>query len=119
MHLPLKQGLRQIPRGFKSPFSCVRVHLPLKQGLRHPIACADFHFLTSTSASSIKTRIKTAYKLYVNIIKYNGVRVHLPLKQGLRQARVSFTLHLPAYVRVHLPLKQGLRLESWSYLTEE
>ena len=60
VHLPLKQGLRRFctiklhltNRG-------VRVHLPLKQGLRPSEVLFFLNLSTSTSASSIKTRIKT------------------------------------------------------------
>ena len=85
MHLPLKQGLRLLSRLTTAPFQVnVRVHLPLKQGLRLKTYDTSRMDSIRTSASSIKTRIKT----YVNYSLKNhflAVRVHLPLKQGLRQ----------------------------------
>ena len=94
--------------------------------------CISTQSPISTSASSIKTRIKTPdsqplYRLF-------GVRVHHPLKQGLRHSQISpampYQLRTSAssiktriktflfffmalsfsLVRVHHPLKQGLRL---------
>ena len=64
--------------------------------------------MAGTSASSIKTRIKTnCQPILWSFVE--RVRVHLPLKQGLRRLYFRFTL-LIELVRVHLPLKQGLRL---------
>ena len=60
----------------------VRVHLPLKQGLRPDLINQLYYWKYSTSASSIKTRIKTNSCDILN--KILNVRVHLPLKQGLR-----------------------------------
>ena len=59
VHLPLKQGLRR-PVGHQivGPDE-VRVHLPLKQGLRQPLDIPNWCRNFCTSASSIKTRIKT------------------------------------------------------------
>ena len=65
------------------------------------------HLMTyGTSASSIKTRIKTRSQQHLYALK--SVRVHLPLKQGLRQPYISL-VNVVDDVRVHLPLKQGLR----------
>ena len=59
------------------------------------------------SASSIKTRIKTASSP-TKCLSPRFVRVHLPLKQGLRQ-NSERSEEFNILVRVHLPLKQGLR----------
>ena len=71
------------------------------------IVCSTHVFFDSTSASSIKTRIKTRHEIqYV----YNAhVLVHLPLKQGLRHRSKGYFKSMTIEVLVHLPLKQGLR----------
>ena len=60
VHHPLKQGLRRLlflrPELF---FIIVRVHHPLKQGLRRASSSLSRLVRECTSASSIKTRIKT------------------------------------------------------------
>ena len=62
----------------------VRVHHPLKQGLRQRIVkFPKLGIKVRTSASSIKTRIKTRF-VYRRALKPQ-VRVHHPLKQGLRR----------------------------------
>ena len=60
VHLPLKQGLRQgeYPLNHDG-FVNVLVHLPLKQGLRRKQTSCFITLILRTSASSIKTRIKT------------------------------------------------------------
>ena len=89
--------------------STVRVHLPLKQGLRQTHERLFHNKLRSTSASSIKTRIKTFRQSRQRLPMCLAVRVHLPLKQGLRLISLGLYLMRDIIVRVHLPLKQGLR----------
>ena len=66
----------------------------------------DGFLLPCTSASSIKTRIKTVNLAIIKDSKV--VRVHHPLKQGLRQDD-NYRFRRILRVRVHHPLKQGLR----------
>ena len=68
----------------------VRVHLPLKQGLRHKTGSGMLAIKAGTSASSIKTRIKTEIRKLVSDL-VECVRVHLPLKQGLRPHNHTFS----------------------------
>ena len=59
VHHPLKQGLRLWSNIIELDLSVVRVHHPLKQGLRQYLYKSDKELYLCTSASSIKTRIKT------------------------------------------------------------
>jgi len=87
------------------------VHHPLKQGLRHTLKRLEDNLPVCTSASSIKTRIKTFFALYPFAVLIS-VRVHHPLKQGLRLGHnLAARSFLNTFVRVHHPLKQGLRLD--------
>ena len=63
MHLPLKQGLRQLSNDGKKRNKNVLVHLPLKQGLR------------------LQLSVLSVLLIYV--------LVHLPLKQGLRLITIT------------------------------
>ncbi len=57
--------------------------LPLKQGLKHRNRAVSMPYGGSLNASSIKTRIETAYE-HSEISKGMGVLTPLPLKQGLK-----------------------------------
>ena len=83
MHHPLKQGLRQSPYGAMKALSNSGTSASsIKTRIKTNEIETSHDFKPCTSASSITTRIKTH-----NLITHHQnevVRVHHPLKQGLR-----------------------------------
>gem|GEM_PF-3361932 len=108
VHHPLKQGLRLACRLHLAYLGKVRVHHPLKQGLRQVFMFPFFFSIVSTSASSIKTRIKTFNFLYFNI-KTSSSTSASSIKTRIKTTLLDTVLPLTDCVRVHHPLKQGLR----------
>ena len=85
MHHPLKQGLRRskttsLCAGSSACTSASSIKTRIKTAASDT---SGWYSIMSTSASSIKTRIKT-YALVATKLKQWRVRVHHPLKQGLR-----------------------------------
>ena len=65
-HIPLEQGLRQVYLPTKESFVVIREHIPLEQGLR--LNCGNCCLMCCYQrAYSIRTRIKTAVPLTLNL----------------------------------------------------
>ena len=83
-YVPLKQGLRQKGWNNISSFQPLIEYVPLKQGLRHAFPWTGIWILSYPHrVCSIKTRIKTLYRLNVGTAAEDLIE-YVPLKQGLR-----------------------------------
>ena len=106
VHLPLKQGLRQIFKAYNGFINCTSAS-SIKTRIKTSPNFTAFFKHACTSASSIKTRIKTTLVVY--FIIFHNCTSASSIKTRIKTSSSLYIL-LFLVVRVHLPLKQGLRL---------
>ena len=109
---PPKQGLKPMSELWHTMSSPVQERHPPKQGLKHIFYHRISDSISSSRATSTKTRIETRWSCHLSFV-YASVQERHPPKQGLKLCINIAIIKLWAVQERHPP-KQGLKLQLWN-----